>query len=447
MYCTKCGRLLNDTDSFCPSCGKQVTAPMPIVAQPDPVLEKNKEAKRAYNLSTLALIIAMGALTVVSTIGTVVGYIITFLSDTSIISSSSGISDLIYNIQNNLDPTLFQLITLIAEIVGLGGGILLAGILRRKIKTNPPEKKKLSFGQFILAMSAAFGIWGIGVMIGNFPGFFVPIELLDDFAVGPMMWIVSVICAPIFEELLFRKLLIDKVVVYGEGTAVLMSALLFGMAHQNSMQFFLAFGVGLVAATVYVKTGRVIYTILIHFSINMFAIINEIGCLAFGDYFDIIWTIIFATISIMGLLFAFIFRNNDLFKLNNEGMKYRKFAFSGPGFIVAEVVIILSVLSESGLMVLSAIKDYGLISFVHYIPAIIAVVFMLVLPAVERKKSRAVSGPDQDVPNQVPLNGILPEQVDSMQTKPIITPIEEFPSEQVYVDKNGFDQMPPKQIM
>ncbi len=46
-----------------------------------------------------------------------------------------------------------------------------------------------------------------------------------------------VIGAPIVEELLFRKLLIDRTIGYGEKISVLLSGTLFGLAHGNFQQF------------------------------------------------------------------------------------------------------------------------------------------------------------------------------------------------------------------
>ncbi|WP_124067934.1 type II CAAX endopeptidase family protein [Clostridium sp. E02] len=80
--------------------------------------------------------------------------------------------------------------------------------------------------------------------------------------------IVMVIMAPICEEFLFRKLLIDRVRIYGDRAAILISAIIFGLSHGNFYQFFYAFGIGLVLAYVYIRTGRLRYTILFHMIIN-----------------------------------------------------------------------------------------------------------------------------------------------------------------------------------
>ena len=77
------------------------------------------------------------------------------------------------------------------------------------------------------------------------------------------------ILAPILEELVFRKLLCRHLLPLGEGYAILLSSVIFGLCHGNFFQFFYAFGVGLILALIYVKTGKLIHTITFHFIINL----------------------------------------------------------------------------------------------------------------------------------------------------------------------------------
>ena len=63
-----------------------------------------------------------------------------------------------------------------------------------------------------------------------------------------------VILGPIMEEIVFRKILIDKTVKFGERNAMMLSALMFGLFHMNLFQFFYAFSIGLIFAYVYIKS-------------------------------------------------------------------------------------------------------------------------------------------------------------------------------------------------
>lgn len=80
--------------------------------------------------------------------------------------------------------------------------------------------------------------------------------------------LVMVILAPLFEEFIFRRQLIDRMRVYGERTAVVTSALLFGLFHGNFSQFFYAAAIGLVFGYLYLKTGRLRYSIGLHMLVN-----------------------------------------------------------------------------------------------------------------------------------------------------------------------------------
>jgi membrane protease YdiL (CAAX protease family) len=83
----------------------------------------------------------------------------------------------------------------------------------------------------------------------------------------------TAIVAPILEELLFRKLLIDRVGQYGQKVAVVMSGFLFGLAHGNFEQFFYAFFIGMMFAYIYIKTGKIKYSIILHCILNSASVI------------------------------------------------------------------------------------------------------------------------------------------------------------------------------
>ena len=81
-------------------------------------------------------------------------------------------------------------------------------------------------------------------------------------------FLVLVICAPIMEELLFRKAIIDRTAHYGEGLSLLFSGLLFGLFHGNLVQFSYAFLIGMLFGFIYIKTRNILYPIALHVGIN-----------------------------------------------------------------------------------------------------------------------------------------------------------------------------------
>lgn len=88
--------------------------------------------------------------------------------------------------------------------------------------------------------------------------------------------LLSIIGAPVFEELLCRKLIIDRTRKYGEGIAILISGLFFGLMHGTVSQNFMAAIGGLFLAYIYIRTGKIIYPIMLHMFINIRATLLDI---------------------------------------------------------------------------------------------------------------------------------------------------------------------------
>lgn len=92
-------------------------------------------------------------------------------------------------------------------------------------------------------------------------------QLLSETNVVVVFVVLSLV-APIMEELIFRKLMIDRLIVFGDAAAICFSALIFALAHQTFYQFFYAFLVGIILGYVYIRTGNVRYNMLLHVMLN-----------------------------------------------------------------------------------------------------------------------------------------------------------------------------------
>ena len=96
---------------------------------------------------------------------------------------------------------------------------------------------------------------------------------LDVLIGGSSTWailLVAVVLAPIMEELTFRKLLLDRMRTIDKPSALFFTALAFGLFHTNLVQFFYAFGVGIIFGCIYLRTGRIVYSMALHVLINFF---------------------------------------------------------------------------------------------------------------------------------------------------------------------------------
>jgi membrane protease YdiL (CAAX protease family) len=140
------------------------------------------------------------------------------------------------------------------------------------------HKNKISFGAFMKILAIGFGASYIGNLIGSFllsiwntsTGNSVGDELTTLlYGMDPLLMFFAVgILGPLLEELFFRKLLIDRLRVFGEATAILLSAFLFALFHMSASQMLYALAGGVMMGYFYCRTGNYWLTSLIHMIFN-----------------------------------------------------------------------------------------------------------------------------------------------------------------------------------
>ena len=97
----------------------------------------------------------------------------------------------------------------------------------------------------------------------------------DSLAGNILYFIIIAIVPPLFEEFVFRGVILGRLRRYGDGFAILASSLLFGLFHGNFIQIPFAFFVGLVLGFVVVRTNNLWVAVAIHFINNAFAVSME----------------------------------------------------------------------------------------------------------------------------------------------------------------------------
>lgn len=153
-------------------------------------------------------------------------------------------------------------------------GVPLALIVLSGEKGARPEVHRLSFGKFLIVFIMCFCLMYGGSIVGNLLTALLSggnaSNALDVLAMdeSPLKILFMVILAPLMEELVFRRFIIDRTAVFGEKRAVLLSALTFAMFHMNLFQFFYAFALGWLFAYIYVRTGRLRYCVILHALVN-----------------------------------------------------------------------------------------------------------------------------------------------------------------------------------
>ena len=196
---------------------------------------------------------------------------------------------IIINIIGFANPIILNDINLTSIIASVCNYILPLPIflyLMNKLEKQEIHSNKLTIKKFIVYIAISLTLMWIGNLIGltitEILGNLIQseianpiVETIDSSSVYTNL-LLMVIMAPIFEEIIFRKLLIDRTIKYGKGVSILLSALIFGLFHGNLNQFFYAFIIGGFFAYVYIKTGKIIYTILLHLTVNFFGSIISV---------------------------------------------------------------------------------------------------------------------------------------------------------------------------
>lgn len=92
--------------------------------------------------------------------------------------------------------------------------------------------------------------------------------LPDGIAENLLYFFAIVICAPIFEELMFRGLILTSLSKFGSWFAIIISGILFGLFHMNHQQLFFATAFGIILAYVDLRAKSVIPSIIAHTVFN-----------------------------------------------------------------------------------------------------------------------------------------------------------------------------------
>lgn len=155
-----------------------------------------------------------------------------------------------------------------------------AALILKGVPSVDIPRKTLKTGHFFILLLICFFL----LYFGNLAGAIITLILqvvvggeminpLEQIITTSSLWVnlgLVVVLAPVVEELFYRKLLIPRLLRFGEKPAIIVSGLIFGLMHGNLTQFFYAFGLGAAFAYIFIKTGKVIYTIILHVTINFF---------------------------------------------------------------------------------------------------------------------------------------------------------------------------------
>lgn len=154
----------------------------------------------------------------------------------------------------------------------------------------------------------------------------------------------------IFEELLFRKWILNISKKYGLLFAVIFSSLLFGLYHMNLNQAIFAFLIGILFGIIAIKTGSIKLTVLLHFLNNLYACILTIleeGTVAYSMFNNIVIALaIFGGVILLKNLPKLKEVKKENFKLNEDS----KFLLRNYTFLVSMILLIVTIIATDNML-------------------------------------------------------------------------------------------------
>lgn len=141
----------------------------------------------------------------------------------------------------------------------------------------------------------------------------------DNSYLGYILFFIEIAILPaIFEELLFRKVMLNGAKKYGTVFSIIFTAVMFGLIHMNIPQAINAVFIGIVFAYVAIKTGSIIPSMILHFVNNgtqALLMINENNVVMTN-----IISYVYVALAILGaVIFVLkVIKNREEFKIENK---------------------------------------------------------------------------------------------------------------------------------
>ncbi len=173
-----------------------------------------------------------------------------------------------------------ELTLLVYYVITMSASFLFAHYIRKK----ETDISNYNIRAISPKIAIIVGVGVIGLQLGvlspitsliPIPDFFKRVFLEMGEMKGVFAFMTMVIAAPVFEELIFRGVILDGLLKrYTPAKSIFISSLLFGIVHLNPWQFIAAFGIGLFMGWVYYKTNNLSLCILVHFVNNLVAFVS-----------------------------------------------------------------------------------------------------------------------------------------------------------------------------
>lgn len=211
-------------------------------------------------------------------------------------------------------PSIVNTVIGIIVLYGIGFaffGLITKSVENSEIKRGKPSLKMMMVS-FLLQFSALFILTILTIFFAKITGK----ELGGNLdALTPIMLFQLLIFNPIVEEYVFRKVLADKLLKYGELFFMLVSSFCFAIVHGVSLgipQIIYTFVLGMIWSYLYVRSGNIWLSILMHSLSNLFGSVMTQWLQTISQPLMAVYSMSMMLLGIVGIILFFVNKKHVL---------------------------------------------------------------------------------------------------------------------------------------
>ena len=271
----------------------------------------------------------------------------------------SGFLNMMVIAEDSVFSLVMQIVTSI--IVFTVPYIVVAKILKYNI-SNLVELRKPKKETFLPLLCVGFGVCALSEIFTNiFASTLSSVGINPDMPhmesgdsiEGKVLYFLAIaVVAPLAEEFALRGIVLSMLKKFGEGFAIVMSALIFGFMHGNLIQIPFAFIAGLALGFVAVKCGSLWGAVLLHAIVNTVSILTQFISDAFSmeiaNVAYSVYLIVALIVGVFGLLF--LTRKGETLSLEKSELNVTtaektKYFFSSAFIIISLIITAIEIIA------------------------------------------------------------------------------------------------------
>lgn len=290
-----------------------------------------------------------GSLLIMSVAAAILSFAVTIILSFLGLSSES-----VYNILKDAAVNKFFQITASTLIFTLPFIIIFkcAGYRINDLISFSKPKKEITLPLFLMGISfCAFSNLAVSFAGSIFEqlGFNYEVDMGDNpkgFFGFLLTVIATAIIPPLVEEFACRGLILGSLRKYGDGFAIIVSSIIFGIMHGNFQQMPFAFLVGLVLAFITIKSGSLWIAIAVHAFNNLVSVVfsflpKSIPAMAQNAFYILLLSVLM----ILGLVSLFLLRKEtEIFAIEKSETEAKE-SQKGKWFFSSATIVIFIIIS------------------------------------------------------------------------------------------------------